>query len=292
MDGSQFDLLTRTIAGSSSRRVTLGGLAGGLLVALNLAQHQSNGLGKKKGKGKGKGKDKDKNKKCPNGRKRCGGKCCKEKETCDKKGKCVHHCQDGEKNFGETGIDCGGTCVRGDSGFRPCAIGQGCEVDDDCFTDICVNKGSGKECVLCRIDSDCDRTSTRGPRCLDNSCFPCAADFDCPPTGPFCIESPGSCPSGQPCACGACRVDTDCPKGQLCDGRGNCESFDCESNRDCPTGRACEDGFCTGTCVGPGGDVTDEGECCSEVDCAIGDFDICCDFDQICLGGGGNGPCG
>ncbi len=46
-------------------------------------------------------------------------------------GACVQlRCEDGIKNFGETGIDCGGVC-------EPCEIGTGCEEDEDCRSGIC-----------------------------------------------------------------------------------------------------------------------------------------------------------
>jgi hypothetical protein len=293
MDGSRFDLLARTFADSISRRITLGGLAGGVLAAIDLVP-VGNGLAEKKGK-KRKRKQ-NKKKKCSNGRERCGGTCCQAEETCQQ-GTCIDRCQDGVQNFGETDIDCGRVCLGRNVPFGtggPCGLFQRCEVPEDCFKGLCeVVANRGRDCVECRIDSDCDRNSfTFGKRCVGNLCSSCAADFDCRPPTPFCVAPPNSSCQGQPCLCRQCRVDTDCPQGQLCDEQGSCEGFVCDSNQDCPTGRACENGACTGTCVPAGGDITDEGDCCSEVDCAVDDRDICCDFGETCLAGGGNGRCG
>jgi hypothetical protein len=233
MNDGCFDRLSASLSTTLYRRRLLASLLGATTSAL-LSLHGT-AFAKKKGK--------KKKKKCPADRARCGGKCCKANETCQKS-TCVDHCEDGEKNFGETGIDCGGTCRQEGSSFGTCAIGQGCNTDDDCFSDICVSKGSGKECVFCRIDSDCDRTSSSGIRCLNNTCFECAISNDCPRPGQpatfnKCVESlTANCPPGQTCACGECRTGDDCPSGQLCDEDGVCFGDTCEASQDfCLDGR-------------------------------------------------------
>jgi hypothetical protein len=249
MDADRFDTLTRTLTPASrSRRVTLSGLSAGVLVVLGLTLEQSTVRGKKKGK----------RKECPKAKpKRCGDKCCKPSERC-KKGKCVNHCNDGVKNFGETGIDCGGTCVE-DRRFLlgTCAVGQGCQVDTDCTTGICVNL----TCVVCRESSDCARASTNTAACINNECFECARDADCPrpgqpPEEDKCVEPINArCPAGKPCVCRQCRISAECPQDQFCD----------------------ETGTCTGGCLAEGATCTifQDGS------------DACCDTPEelSCLGG-------
>lgn len=296
MDGNRFDLLTRTLANAISRRTTLGGLAGGVYATLELVPAGTT-LSKKKGGKKGNNKKKRKGKKnkqkCNDGNPiRCGENCCRTDQTC-RDGRCLHHCEDGVVNFGETDIDCGRVCdgVLAPSNFGRCRVRQRCESDIDCRSGICRDVPAlGRVCVECLIDAQCGNLSPT-PRCIQNFCFECAADFDCPQERPRCIAA-SDCPNGAACACAVCRLDADCPEGQLCDSQGRCEGFACESNQDCPTGRACEDGACTGTCVPPGGDITDEGECCADVACVIGDADICCDFGQTCVGSGAEERCG
>jgi hypothetical protein len=128
------------------------------------------------------------------------------------------HCEDGETNFGETDVDCGGPCPR------RCDLGQFCARDLDCTTGICelVEEidTQRRVCAACRLDSDCPGTSG-GTRCVDNRCAECAADFDCPTVArPFCVAL-ARCPNTKPCACAQCRTDTDCP-ASICDETNTC----------------------------------------------------------------------
>jgi hypothetical protein len=201
MDTDRFEALLRSVAALPSRRralrLLIGSAVGGLLTLGTLPMDA-------------------KKKHCPKAKpKRCGDKCCKPSDRC-KKGKCVDHCRDGVKNFGETDIDCGGTCVdpRGSS-FGTCVVGKGCKVDSDCFTGRCLNQ----TCVLCRIDSDCVLFGSAGLiRCVGNDCVECAADFDCP--------RPGQAPTQTACTSNRC-TDPGCrPQGASCtnfqDGSDNC----------------------------------------------------------------------
>ena len=283
MDGSHFDALTRTLTAPITRRVSLSGLAAGILVALGLALEETTVLAKKKGnKGKGKSKSKKNKKKCSFGRPPCGNRCCLLEETCQPGG-CRHRCQDGLQNLGESDQDCGRVCVglRGENGR--CLPRQKCGGPEDCRSGFCDQIASGPEtvCVECLADNHCV-VNVAGPRCLDNFCFECALDADCvdrfDPPQPVCIFLPvtaglntAPCPPNQPCVCRECRNDTDCPaarprcqtgtgtpadgfcfecledshcpEGQLCDEQGFCEVFVCSSDNQCPSG-CCDGGEC------------------------------------------------
>jgi hypothetical protein len=219
MDGSHFDSLTRTLTAPISRRVTLSGLAAGVLLSLGLALDESTVLAKKK-KNK---KKKDCPKSKPN---RCGDKCCKSSEAC-KKGKCIDHCNDREKNFGETGTDCGGTCRD----IRKCQLADECKEDADCFNNVCVKPPvlGFPVCVDCRETVDCGRLGDPLRfACINNLCFECSRDADCPrpgqrPEQDKCVEPvDGGCPAGKPCVCRQCRNSVECPQGQFCDETGTC----------------------------------------------------------------------
>jgi hypothetical protein len=220
VDANRFDTLTRTLTLPRSRRLTLGGLATGLLAALGLDLDGTTVLARRK----------KKKKKCaPSRPKRCGNKCCTTSETC-KKGKCVNHCSDGKQNSGETDLDCGGTCRD----IRKCKLAQACEEDADCFNSVCVNVPTlgFPVCADCRENVDCSRLGDPLKfACLQNVCFECSRDADCPRPGQRleqdkCVEPlDGACPAGHPCVCRQCRISADCPQDQFCDETGTC--IDC-----------------------------------------------------------------
>lgn len=290
MDGSDFDALTRTVAAPLSRRITLGGLAAGVLLALGLALDETSVHAKKK-KGKGKGKKNKKNKKkkknnCRAGSFRpvpCGDTCCAIDETCCGDSSsfffccasgdtcrpegCIQHCNDREKNFDETDIDCGGSCRD----LKKCRLAQSCAVDADCFNNVCVSRPDlrtdGNLCLLCRIDSDCDRLDPGNPgnfRCLNNLCSECAIDDDCPRPGQddkqqFCVEPvAGGCPANTRCACRQCRDSNDCPTGQICDETNTCFGG-CTDGELCTNENGDDRLCCDGMCGKP---------CTSNADCA------------------------
>jgi hypothetical protein len=284
MDGPRFDALTRTLTVPRSRRSTLGGLAGGILVALGLVLDEMGALAKKKKRKKAK-----KKKQCSAGKPiRCGRDCCRPDETC-KNGTCLDHCDDGVLNFGETDVDCGGSCRA----VRKCRLGKACAEATDCFNNVC----NGSVCTECLIDSDCDGLGNPLRfRCFDEFCFECAFDFDCPRPGQGakqtvcinkrCVEcaSGADCPAARPfcmtdlneecvdnavrpCACRQCRDDVDCASGQVCnDENGSC--VECVSDPDCagrPGTPVCIDGSCK--------------QCRSRTDC---ESDFCHPTDHVC----------
>ena len=232
MDGERFDTLTRSlhdarfdclapaVATCSSRRDVLGMLLGTALSGLfGLLETTARGRRRRN---------------CPLGRSRCDGKCCKAVESICRRGRCIHHCEDDTTDFGETNVDCGGTCRN----VRKCDRLRSCVIDADCLSDICFERSPGRRvCGDCRIDSDCDTTPLNlGSRCIDNICRECVLHSDCEaccPERPFCVPFvPFPCSNNQPCVCRECRQDTDCPEGSFCDS-GDCEGSECASDNDC-----------------------------------------------------------
>jgi hypothetical protein len=165
------------------------------------------------------------------------------------------------RNFGESDTDCGRVC-KDAQGFGLCGLRQRCDGDEDCQSFVCreIAPGAGKVCVECDDDARCQLFNTDRRRCIENFCFECAADFDCPPARRFCIAASG-CPNNEPCACGTCRVDDDCPPGQVCDELGRC--FECFEDEDCagkPNGPFCVDHACKA--CGKDADCPNAGDVC------------------------------
>jgi hypothetical protein len=261
MDDRTFDCLTASLATKLNRRL-LGSFLGTLTAALAWAPTAVT-----------------KPKNCPQSR-RCGNRCCKAVETCTNrnKSKCVHHCNDGQKNRGETDEDCGGTCRK----KKKCRLGFECKRDDDCQGDLfCIEREEScpgarvgvRRCFTCRDDNDC---TTLKPRCLCGTCHECTEDGDCPRPGQGatlknCVapRPAGTCPGDRPCKCRECREDGDCegnPDGSLCDpANGLCgECREGQDETDCPDpGKP----VCVGgTCEQCGDDV----DCPADQECTSG----------------------
>jgi Cys-rich repeat protein len=270
MDGTRFDILTRTLSAPLSRRITPRGFAAGVLLALGLALDETSVLARKKGKKGKKNKRKHRKKKqCSFGRPRCGNDCCLLEETC-RGDRCVHHCQDGVLSGTESDTDCGRACV-GIEGAGLCGLRRRCAEPGDCASGFC----SGQQCVECLIDTDCQNPLDL--RCLDNFCFQCAIDADCPgPLGgsfQFC-RALDSCPRNQPCVCRECRNDADCdaehphcqPGTDGASNSGIC--FACLVDGHCPAERP--------HCTPIAGSVLSAGRC---VECVV---DAHCPEGQLC----------
>jgi hypothetical protein len=162
-------------------------------------------------------------------------------------------CEDGEKNGGEVGVDCGAVCPKG------CAPGEPCGTAADCDSKICSGPPGG---LVCAVPSCFDGVPNGGEPAWDcggpcaQKCpplFPCFVDTDCmgslcdPMTftcSPTCTDGyenhgetdrdcGGPCP--EKCAKGHhCLVNTDCDGGLACF-LGHC----------CPDGTVCcADGHC------------------------------------------------
>jgi hypothetical protein len=157
---------------------------------------------------------------------------------------------------------CGATCPK------KCGFGGDCVVDADCFNNVCLSSPNVLGlCADCRIDSDCDGLGDpRKFRCFDNTCFECAADFDCPRPGQsaaqkFCVEPvAGGCPANTRCACRQCRTSDDCESDEFCDETNTCIAR-------CASGR----------------EIRSEGcECASDTNCEDPDRPFCVPFPGTC----------
>lgn len=159
-------------------------------------------------------------------------------------------CSNGERDGGETDVDCGGVC-------QPCDNGSDCEVNDDCKSGTCYEQ-------TCQLETCVDGEKSPGETGMD-----CGGD-DCPKCAPG-----GGCEGDSDCTSGICTDDV-CVEPSCGDKKRNgnetdvdCGGTDCEG---CAPGEACDD---DDDCL--------NGECkddtCAVV-CAMGSGD--CDGDEVC----------
>ena len=73
-------------------------------------------------------------------------------------------CENGERDGGETDMDCGGVC-------QPCENGRDCAVDDDCLSQACIEE-------MCQLETCVDGETSPGETGMD-----CGGD-DCQKCGP------------------------------------------------------------------------------------------------------------
>lgn len=162
-------------------------------------------------------------------------------------------CDDGERNQGESDVDCGGPC----SG---CDEGQACGGDADCVSQACA----AGECVAatCLGDADCADLATA---CTASTCGP---DFTCV-TAPDHEGEPCDddllCTTASACQSGACTAtatldcsnfDSACTAGSCDPDTGACVAADiadgtpCDDGDGCTLASACAGGVCQAD--GPG----------------------------------------
>jgi hypothetical protein len=282
MDAIRFDALTRSLSSRSSRRVTLGGLTAGFMVALGLAPDEPTVLAnKKKNKGKGNNK-KNKKKDCPRkndsrlDQDKCGQDCTNFLIDDDNCGGCATTgnppgaiCLPGRTTCVE------GKCVEGDTDPSNCVEGTGsnvCPPETVCCAEP-IGQGDPQvyelHCRNLRQDKNhcgsCNHACTEGkdPACCYGRCRDLHAD---PLNCGACVHR---CPRDKPlCSAGTCYKK--CPQGltkcgntcmrqsteACCNGRVIAKEdlqFDDKNCGDC--GRDCsKEPFATGECCG--------GECC------------------------------
>lgn len=157
-------------------------------------------------------------------------------------------CDDGERNAGESDIDCGGPC-------QPCPAGKACLDDPDCATAAC----SAGLCVAadCLADDECaglDGACTRGVCDPDSfTCVPAPAR-----EGEDCDDGL-LCTTASACAAGACEAvaladcsgfDSPCTVGKCEPGTGACLAVDvadnigCDDGDNCTIAEVCQAGSC------------------------------------------------
>ena len=163
-------------------------------------------------------------------------------------------CDDGDKNQGESDVDCGGPC-------EACPAGQACVDNKDCATMACL-KGV---CVVpaCLSDDACaglDAVCALGT--CDLQSFTCAA---APAHEGEACDDGSLCSSSSSCQAGACApdelvdcsdFDSPCTQGQCDPETGACLAVDLADGSECDDGDSCtllstcEAGSCTTTEAG------------------------------------------
>jgi hypothetical protein len=168
---------------------------------------------------------------------------CSLADVCNGAGDC--QCTDGQQNFGESDVDCGGANCPG------CATGQTCDDNGDCASSHCV-------------DGICCNTACGG---LCESCL--AADTG--GTDGTCAPIPsGSDPDNE---CTAQSQST-CGTTGLCSGSGTCafwsSSTPCGSTQSCSGGIETKQDYCNGagTCI-DNGTVACAPYSCGTTACAV-----------------------
>ena len=167
----------------------------------------------------------------------------------------IPHCQNAQRDEGESDVDCGGVCA-------PCALTQSCNTASDCKdgdctdgtcqaagcndgaktgneTDVDCGGGSCKACVVsaaCVQGPDCqsgvcDKQACATPTCNDRVTNGSETDIDC--GGPDC----SACIAGQSCLTPSDCVGNDCTSGKCAlscaAGMANCDGDPkngCETN--------------------------------------------------------------
>jgi cysteine-rich repeat protein len=172
--------------------------------------------------------------------------------ACELDTKTCNECADGDKDDGETDVDCGGPCSAN------CAYGKGCSSGTDCTSGLCLSS-----LCACSSNSDCSggfcdiiTHQCTANECSDGSKDGNETDVDC---------GGGTCPA---CGTGSgCKHDSDCISGDGCSTIapiGECE-LHCDDGHN--------DGNETGVdCGGPTCSTCDDGQACgSDGDCTNSD---------------------
>ena len=166
-------------------------------------------------------------------------------------------CKDGEKNYDETDVDCGGTCPA-------CKEGKECSRDNDCATGKCEDNVCVKN--VCTSDDECQTVDgfimhgcgEKGvcTNCSDSLINGNETDTDC---GGRCDR----CEDGQ-----RCEIDSDCKSDfcteqKLCGKEGGFTPVEgCKGDQECAGDETCDT---DGSCVSCHDQMKNGGE--TDVDC-------------------------
>ena len=143
----------------------------------------------------------------------------------------VSKCFDNHKNYGETGVDCGGPCEK------KCSLREGCQVDADCSSGFCFQEKCIKPGCSDGIRNqgemgvDCGGPCHQCPTCFDGIKNQDEEGIDC---GGQCIPC---CPLCETCSDGIRNqgeTDVDCG--------GPCHQ--CPTLKKCVSDADCQSGFC------------------------------------------------
>lgn len=126
-------------------------------------------------------------------------------------------CVDGQRNGGETDIDCGVACAA------PCGVSKQCAVSEDCGSKVCTSgrcqPPTGTDGVQNGDESglDCGGTTTGAARCAVGQT--CAVNADCETRGcsnGLCIEAPSCAVQFGGTTCGAGEVGSGAEQHESC----------------------------------------------------------------------------
>lgn len=185
--------------------------------------------------------------------------------------------QDGRRNAGETGIDCGGTAAPD----RLCPAGQKCVTSDDCLstcTNTLCDPPSPTDGKLNNGESDVDCGGASAPKCTIGK--KCAGNGDCKAgacTGGTCVE-----PTNADGIKNGAESDVDCGGGTVTDGAFTYTAPRCNDAKTCAVDGDCKTNACSpaGRCVARSCDTAETAgiQTCGtgEVGAAVVSHESCC----------------
>jgi hypothetical protein len=154
---------------------------------------------------------------------------------------CSNRCTNGKRDFGESDIDCGGSCTG-------CSPGLKCLSAADCRSGTCT--GGVCQCV---VDGDC----ATGQACVGGQCLAHCTD-KVKDQGETDVDCGGSTSTCAVCSIGKhCTAPSDC-SSHFCSS-GVCK---CTSSNDCATGQICRLGGCLDHCFDKTKDFDEVGTDC------------------------------
>ena len=221
--------------------------------------------------------------------------CADQCQTIDIRPDCIRDADCGEGEVCEFGgaLCLQPVCVPGCRADADCAEGTLC-TELECLTCPCPSQCLPPDTNTgCRDDTQCPdgEVCEPGSGCVGaNACVPgCHSNDDCAQdeicnTDVFCFTCPcpGSCEPTT--GAGDCRLDADCPDGQVCEGAGDACATPtcvpgCRTADDCGPRQRCNQQFCL-TCPCPSVcEDTNTPDCRFDRDCANG---------EVCVPGGAN----
>jgi hypothetical protein len=184
-------------------------------------------------------------------------------------------CTDGERNGGESAVDCGGSC-------RGCATAEACQAGADCQSGVCAARGCASDVARC----------CQAPSCGDGVLNGSEVDVDCGASCGLCPLA-ASCNQSDQCQSGLCQANRCTDPGSCSDGvrNGTETSLDCGGDScprcadqlACTQASDCSNNDCfNGVCVSCGSGVLDGTE--TDIDCGGSDpFCRRCNPGERCL---------
>ncbi len=154
--------------------------------------------------------------------------------------------QDGRRNGGETGIDCGGSAAPA----RLCGAGQKCKVSDDCVstcTGSVCDAPSATDGKKNNGETDVDCGGPNAPRCVLTRA--CATDNDCQLRA--CAANVCVTPTSDDNVKNGLESDIDCGGGAVTEGAVSYQAPACRDDKRCTAATDCLSEACspTGRCV-------------------------------------------